>query len=116
MKYYSEEETRDIRLAFEEHVLNWAGVTKKKMFGCPCYKVDDKLFAFLVTKGVVITKLDENEREAITNQFHTTSFQAGKKIVKNWTRIPTEYKSDIDKIMPFVKKSYNNLAQRAKET
>ena len=34
MKYYSEEETKDLRLAFEDIVLNWARVSKKKMFGC----------------------------------------------------------------------------------
>jgi len=111
MKYYSEEENKELRLAFEDIVLDWARVTKKKMFGCPCYKADEKLFTFLVTKGVVITKLNEKEREAVTNQFQTTPFQAGKKVVQNWIRIPVENKSDIDKIMPFVKKSYNNATQ-----
>jgi len=115
MKYYSEEETKDLRLAFEDIVLNWARVSKKKMFGCPCYKVDEKLFAFLVTKGVVITKLAENEREAITTQYQTTPFQAGKKVVQNWIRIAIENKSDIDKIMPFVRKSYGNTVQEAKD-
>ena len=41
MKYYSEEENRELRLAFEDIVLDWARVTKKKMFGCPCYKADE---------------------------------------------------------------------------
>ena len=110
MKYYSEEETRDLRLAFEEQVLSWPRVTKKKMFGCPSYKADEKLFAFLVTNGVVITKLDKNERETISSKYPTTSFQAGKRTVQNWVKIPIENKSDIDKIIPFVKKSYNNAA------
>ena len=116
MKYYSEEETEEQRLAFENIVLDWARVTKKKMFGCPCYKVDERLFAFIVTKGVVITKLAEKEKEAITNQFQTTPFQTGKKVVQNWVRIPIENKSDIDKVIPFVRKSYNNAVQRTKET
>ena len=108
MKYYSEEETRDLRLAFEGQVLSWPKVTKKKMFGCPSYKSDEKLFAFLVTNGVVITKLDKNDREAISSIYPTTPFQAEKRIVQNWVKIPIENKSDIDKIIPFVKKSYNN--------
>jgi len=107
MKYYSEEETRDLRLAFEGQVLSWPRVTKKKMFGCPSYKADEKLFAFLVTKGVVIAKLDKNDREAISSIYPTT-FQAGKRTVQNWVKISIENKSDIDKIIPFVKKSYNN--------
>ena len=116
MKYYSEEETRDIRLTFEEQVLGWARVIKKKMFGCPCYKVDEKLFTFLVTKGVVITKLGENDRQVVSRQYQTTPFQAGKKTVRNWIKIQIENKSDLEKIMPFVEKSYNNAVQEATET
>ena len=111
MKYYSEEETKDLRIAFEDKILRWAKVTKTKMFGCPCYKADEKLFTFLVTKGVVITRLDENDREAISSQYQTTPFQAGKKTAKNWIRIPIESKSDVDKVMNFVKKSYENVTQ-----
>ena len=114
MKHYSEEETIDLRLAFEEQVLNWARVSKKKMFGCPCYKVDEKLFAFLVTKGVVITKLNKDERETISSQNQTTPFKAGKKIVQDWVKITIENKTDINKIMRFVKKSYDNAVEGAK--
>ena len=116
MKYYSEEETKDLRLAFEEQVLSWSRVTKKKMFGCPCYKADEKLFAFLVTKGIVITRLTESEREPIKNQYQITSFQAGKKIVQNWIKIPIKNKSDVDKIIPYVRKSYDNSIKEAKES
>ena len=111
MKYYSEEETKDLRLAFEDKILRWAKVTKTKMFGCPCYKANEKLFTFLVTKGVVITRLNENDREVISSQYQITPFQAGKKTVKNWIRIPIENKSDVDKVMHFVKKSYENATQ-----
>ena len=57
MKYYDEEKMHDIRLKIDKEVLSWSNVTTKKMFGCPCYKYKDKLFAFLVTEGVVLTKL-----------------------------------------------------------
>lgn len=115
MKYYYEEKTRDFRLAFEEQVLSWSKVIKKKMFGCPCYKADEKLFAFLVTKGIVITKLVESERERIASKYRTTPFQAGQKIVQNWIKIPIKNKSDIDEIIPFVRKSYDTVIKEAKE-
>ena len=115
MKYYSEQETKEIRLAFEEQVLSWQGVTKKKMFGCPCYKADEKLFTFLVTKGVVITRLDEKDRQALSRQYQTAPFQAGQKTVQNWVKISIEGKSDIEKIAPYIKKSYINAVQQAKE-
>ena len=116
MKYYSEDETRDLRIVFEEKVLRWENVTKTKMFGCPCYKVNEKLFTFLVTKGVVITKLNENERETISSQYQTTPFQAGKKTVQKWIKLAVENESDLEKILPLVRKSYNNAVQAAKET
>jgi hypothetical protein len=59
MKYYSEEETKEIRLALEGEILRWSQVSVKKMFGCPCYKVKNKMFVFLVTKGIVFTHLGQ---------------------------------------------------------
>ncbi len=88
MKYYSEEHTKDVRLALEEQVLSWPQVTTKKMFGCPCYQVKGKLFAFLVTNGVVVTQLEKSDRETLSDQHKTTFFKAGKKTVLNWIKIP----------------------------
>ena len=113
MKYYSEEDTKDLRLAFEDKVLRWPQVSTKKMFGCPCYRANGKLFAFLVTKGVVITQLTQSEREALSRQHQTTFFQAGKKIVKNWVRVQVKNKRDLDKIMFFVRKSYESAFRKA---
>jgi len=55
MKYYSEEDMKDLRRVFEKEVLSWPEVSTKRMFGCPCYQADKRLFAFLVTDGLVIT-------------------------------------------------------------
>ncbi|WP_287582812.1 TfoX/Sxy family protein [Candidatus Borrarchaeum sp.] len=111
MKYYSEDEMKDLRLAFEEKVLKWKQIDIKKMFGCPCYQSNGKLFVFLVTKGIVITKLDKKEKEILSQQFSTTPFKAGKKTVHNWARIPINRKKDLDQIMPFVRKSYDRAIQ-----
>ena len=81
MKYYSEEETQGIRSAFEKEVLLWDQVSTKRMFGCPCYKVNDRLFSFLVTKGAVITHLNQTDREALALEHGSAFFNAGKKIV-----------------------------------
>lgn len=84
MKYYSEEETKELRQALEEQVLNWTGVTKKKMFGCPCYKANEKLFAFLVTNGIVITKLQPSDREEQVNTEPATSKPGKKQLRIGW--------------------------------
>lgn len=79
MKYYLEEETKELRLALEKEVLSWVQVSTKKRFGCSCYQSKGKLFAFLVTKGVVITKLQPSGREELLSKHQTSYFQAGKK-------------------------------------
>ena len=105
MRYYTEEDTRDLRLALEDRVFNWTQVTTKKMFGCPCYQVRNKLFVFLVTKGIVITQLKEDDIKKLSQEYKTDFFQAGTKIVKKWIRLSIESK-DLDWIMPYVRKSY----------
>jgi hypothetical protein len=62
LKWYIEEETKELRQALEKEILGWYKVTFKKMFGCPCYLANGKMFVGLITKGVVITKLDESEQ------------------------------------------------------
>ena len=57
MKYYNEEKMKNFRLIIEKEILSWPNVTAKKMYGCPCYKYKEKLFAFIVTDGIVLTKV-----------------------------------------------------------
>jgi len=110
MKYYTEEDTKDLRLALEKQVFNWPNVTTKKMFGCPCYQVNEKLFVFLVTKGIVITSLNEVEIEELTQKYITAFFQAGNKIVKKWVKLSIE-PNDLGNILPYVRKSYESALQ-----
>lgn len=106
MKYYSEEDTKDVRLALEAEILNWLHVSTKKMFGCPGYQAKDKLFVFLVTRGVVVTQLQQSDRDELSRQHQTSSFQAGKKTVKNWIRVLVKNLEQVEEIIPFVRKSY----------
>ena len=106
MKYYSEEETKELRVAVENEVLKWDHITTKKMFGCPCYQAKGKLFAFLVTNGVVLTQLQSSVREELSKKFQTSYFQAGRKTVKNWIRLSIKNLEQLESLMPFVRKSY----------
>lgn len=110
MKFYSEKETRDLKLAIEERVLKWPEVTTKKMFGCPCYQVNGRLFMFLVTEGIVITRLVEADINELFQKYNATFFQAGQRIVKKWIKLSIESK-DLEMIMPYVRKSYEAVLQ-----
>lgn len=106
MKYYSEEDTKQLRLALEEQVLRWPGVVRNKMFGVPCYLARGKLFVFLVTDGIVITKLAQSDREALLQRPNAEAFRGGDRIYRTWVRLSVDNPKDMDGIMPLVGKSY----------
>ena len=105
MKWYIEEETKELRESFEKEILNWPQVTSKKMFGCPCYLANGKMFAGMVTKGIVITKLSSLEQEELQKIREVGPFVAGGKTITKWVHVNLEPKGLKD-IMPYVKKSY----------
>src|SRR4030042_3723670 len=107
MHYYNEEKMHNLRLTIEKEILNWPNVTTKKMYGCPCYKYKEKLFAFMVTDGVVLTKTDEQDKINLSKEFPIKPFQAATRTMKGWPKIPVDETSDLKKIIPFIKHSYN---------
>jgi TfoX/Sxy family transcriptional regulator of competence genes len=110
MQYYSEEKMHDFRVRIEKEVLSWPHVTIRKMYGCPCYKNNEKLFAFLVTDGVVLTKASEQDKITLSKEFDTKLFQAGKRTISKWPQILVNETTDLDKILTFVKNSYDEAA------
>ena len=107
MQYYNEEKMHNIRLIIEKEILSWPGVTTKKMYGCPCYKYKDKLFAFLVTDGVVLTKSSEQDKIELSKEFTIKPFQASTRTMNGWPQIPVDETTDLGKIILFIKNSYS---------
>ena len=65
MPYYSESESQQLREKFEEIVLPWPDVTKKKMFGSPTYSTGGTTFAMLVDGGIILPQLDDEKKAAL---------------------------------------------------
>jgi hypothetical protein len=105
LKWYIEEETKELRKALEAEILSWPNVDYKKMFGCPCYLANGKMFVGLVTKGIVITKLNNTEKEELKKLREIKPFKAGDKTINSWVHMDLEQK-DLKQVMPYVKKSY----------
>ena len=84
MQYYNEEKMQNLRLRLEKEILSWSNVTTKKMYGCPCYKNKEKLFVFLVTDGLILTKVSEQDKMKLSKEFSIKSFQAATRTMKNW--------------------------------
>ena len=106
MKCYIEEKTKDLRYALEKIILGWYKVTYRKMFGCPCYLANGKMFTGLVTKGLVITKLSELERLELNKITRTQPFKVRKKVMKTWIQINLN-PENLNLIIPYVEKSYS---------
>ena len=94
-------------MRIEQEILNWPNVTTKKMYGCPCNKNKEKLFAFLVTDGVVLTKVSDHDKIKLSKEFGVRPFQAGKRTMNKWPQINVDNTTDLDKVILFIKKSYN---------
>ena len=108
MQYYNEEKMKNLRLKLEKEIFSWPDVTTRKMYGCPCYKYKDKLFTFMVTDGVVLTKASEEDKTKLSKEFNIKPFQASTRTMKGWPQIPVDETSDFKKIFPYIKNSYNN--------
>ena len=104
MKYYITEETVDLKAALDKEVLSWEGVEEWKMMGCPCYLVGGKMFALVVTKGVVITKLDDEQKEALSDVHPWGPFNAHRTI-KKWAHLTVD-PDNLSAVLPFIKDSY----------
>jgi hypothetical protein len=78
------------------------------MFGCPSYTVKDKLFAFLVTDGIVLTKLSKDQLADALNMSGARSFKHNKQVVKKWVQIPFKDVRVLPTIRPLVDESYEN--------
>ncbi len=96
----------EIREVLEKEILRWPRVTAKQMMGCLCYFRGKKFFAFLVTKGIVLTKLAEKDRGALLEQMDGEAFEMSGRTAKTWIRVPLKKPQDVPLVLPFVKESY----------
>ncbi len=106
MKLYHEERMDPFKEAFEADVLLLPEVNPRKMMGCPCYMAGNKMFATLVDDAVVITKLEERDRDDLMDNHGAAPFTHGTKVMSKWMRVPVESEEDLATLLPYVKRSY----------
>jgi TfoX/Sxy family transcriptional regulator of competence genes len=106
LKLYHEERMDPIKEALEADVLLFPEVNPRKMMGCPCYMAGNKMFATIVDDAIVITKLGEEDREALMADHDAGPFTHGTKVMSKWMKVPIEKEDDLDVILPYVVKSY----------
>lgn len=110
MQYYSESDGKERQEAVEAIILQWPNVTTRKMFGCPAYMVNHRLFAFLVNEGIVLTQLRQHQRAILSEDFPIQPFLAGERKIMHWTQVTFANVQKLPRIMTFVRKSYEEAA------
>ncbi len=106
MKFYDEGQMKAIREMLEKKVMGWPGVERKEMMGCLCYFRGRKFFTFLVTKGIVLTKLTEDDRANLPEQLESKPFEMSGRTSRTWVRVTVGKPEDLQPLLPYVRKSY----------
>ncbi len=105
MKYFDDNRMRDVRERLEAEILNWPGVSSREMMGCLCYLRGKKMLAFLVTDGIVISKLSDEDQKELEKVGRRIDFKMGSKPIRKpvWA---VKSSRDLRLIMPYLRKSY----------
>ncbi len=112
MKYYDEEKMRKVRKTVEAEILKWPGVASKEMMGCLCYFRGRKFFAFLITNGIVITKLANEDRTRLSEREGSKPFEMSGRTASSWIQLPLKKPRDLIPVLPYVRKSYEAASER----
>lgn len=113
MKFYDEERMRGVRARFEGDVNDWPGVTSKEMMGCLCYFRGKRFFAFLVTDGIVLTRLADADRERAYARPGARPFEMAGKKASKWVQLPVRAPGDLKALLPLVRASYDGAGRPA---
>lgn len=102
-RYFEEATDGPLRDALAA-LARWPGVTQKKMMGCACFWVDDKMFAFVSKGRLVLTKLTPDERAGLGGEAFFT--EAGRPPIRKWVQVRIGEPEEIADLEPAVRRSY----------
>jgi len=115
VRYYDETKMAGIREAVDAVLTKWPKVTRTLMFGCPCYKAGGRLFAFLVTGGIVLTRLSPEDRAMAGSRFKAKPFNTGTRAMGGWPQLPLARAPRLKGYLLLVRRSYNSALAASRE-
>jgi hypothetical protein len=115
VRYYDETKMAGIREAVDAVLTKWPKVTRTLMFGCPCYKAGGRLFAFLVTGGIVLTRLSPEDRATAGSRFKARPFNTGIRAMDGWPQLPLARATRLKGYLLLMRCSYNSALAASRE-
>jgi hypothetical protein len=97
-----------IQAALDELVRDWPDVTTGKMFGSRAYRARGVLFAMIGGQGVILTKLQPDQREIATRESRAQPFVGHGKEIPAWMEFPLEDATGVANIASMVRNAYEN--------
>lgn len=108
MQYFDPAAGSTLKAAFEETIAGWPEVSTETMFGCPSYRAGETIFAVLNTDSVALTRLPEEDREAVEAAFEAGPFDAGGRTISKWVQVFVEDPAALDDLEPYIEASYES--------
>ena len=112
MKYFDEEKMQTIQREFEKTVMKWKGIVSRPMMGCLCYFYNRKFVCFLVTDGIVVMKLADEDQARLKEAFGGKPFEMAGQTGRMWVT-PLKSTADVKVIMPYVRKRYDMVSLKS---
>ena len=103
----------EIQGALDELVLGWPEVTPSKMFGSHAYRAKGILFAMIGGKGLILTKLQPEQRQLAAERHDAHAFVGRGKEVPGWTEFALEGSAGVAPIASVVRDAYQNALAEA---
>jgi len=111
VKYFDEQKMELIQKEFEKTVLKWKGLVSRPMMGCLCYLYNRKFVSILVTDGIVVMKLADEDQAKLKAELGGKPFEMAGKTGRMWVT-PLKSVGDLRAVMPYVKKRYADISAK----
>ena len=98
----------EIQAALDELILGWPDVTTGKMFGSHVYRAKGVLFAMIGGRGLILTKLQAEQRQVAAEEHHAHAFVGRGKEVPAWTEFALGNAAGVASVASAVRDAYDN--------
>jgi hypothetical protein len=103
-----------LEAAVDALVQSWPDVAIGKMFGSRSYRAKGVLFAMIGGEGLILTKLDPQQRAAVVDAHEAHPFVGRGKEVPAWAEFAVADAAGLDRLATLVRNAYDGALSEAR--